>query len=471
MFFVKYEIVCYSQESSMNSSMKTVHSHLIIFVILLALSALDSSGQSFGSSDVFAVKPTDYRYLWYGEYFNSFDSARVVCTFGEAEIQSGSTNTRIALRLSESQFKSDASPGCVTSDTNRGRVTSLENFIRTEQFLVPSGGGTFNFLRMVTAEDMSGCGGDKPTDNSGHPNNWRDAMLSIPKGGWIPDTTSFVVEVVNVTDATVATLDSLKVWGQSGFMKLRSAGSSLNRVEHSVSIPTACNGDSVYLRFVAYRRGPTPAGVTGRMTRSIYSLSTAYRDTTVPFTSTPRWASPSFADSVYREYAKQILSYWSEDTSRICLPIVFGFQGLPPAIDSAFIDSLTTMGRSMGAEYCQCISSWNSDSSSMYSTLFPPATMPKARIDGSSSSNQMLTRASMYVTESGSSLTISLKGSSTIATLDLYDIKGSLLRNLWEGIVPATLSLDTSDFPVGAAILILKAPQQGRVQAYKLLIK
>jgi len=326
-------------------------------------------------------------------------------------------------------------------------------------------------MRMATVENTSGCGNEVTPDADGRPDNWRDSYMSSPKGAWIPDTTGFVVEVVNVTDNTVTNIDSLSVWGQSGFMKLRSSGSSLNRIEHSVSIPSSCNGDSVYLRFVAYRRGPTPSGVVGKMTRGIYTISTAFRDTTVPFTATPRWASPAYSDSVYREYAKQILSYWAEDTSRACLPIVFGFQGLPPSIDSSFIDSLTAMGRSMGAEYCQCHSSWNSDSSAMYETLYPPVSMPKARIGESSSSTSSPARANMYVTEKGSTLDIVLKGNSTIATVDLYDIKGSLIRNVWEGVVPSNFSLETLDFSKGIVFLMLKAPQQGRIQAVKVMIK
>ncbi len=280
----------------------------VVIAVTVAVTPNTLVSQSFDNRDVFAVKPENYRYLFYGEYANTFDSARVVCTFGEVRCQTGSITRRLPLRVSERQWKEEHSFECRPGDTSQGRAWSLENSIRTANFAVPQQGGVIAFFRMANAENGVGCSYQGGTDLSNTPTNWRDAQVSVARGGWIEDTTTFIVELVNVTDATVFTLDSLALWGEAGSMRMRYGGSSLRSVEFSRQLPVPCYGDSVYVRFVAYRNGPTPAGVTARVFSSIVSYSTLYRDTSVTLGQVPRWASSAFTDSLYREYISQIIS-------------------------------------------------------------------------------------------------------------------------------------------------------------------
>jgi len=322
---------------------------------------------------------------------------------------------------------------------------------------------------MVAAFSSVDCDTEPTTDENNTPSDWREAMLAVPRGSWILDTTSFVVELVNETDATVTTLDSVMVWGEPGSMLLKQGGSSLRRVEHDRTLPASCHNDSVYLRLVAYRWGPTPLGVTGQILRNMFTMSTSYRDTAVPYTSTPRWANPAFADTVYREYANRILEYWREDTARPCLPVIFGFNGLPPSVDSIFRDSVASMGRSLDAAFCDCIESWIADSLGVYATLFPPVSPKMSPRSGSLSSDPG--RAWMTISESDTQLAIEVVGRVTPITIEMYDIRGSRLGLLWSGLAPASVRVEKKDLASGLAVVIMKAPEQAFLQAIKVALR
>ncbi len=128
---------------------------LVLLAIVGVVVSVALPSQQFTANDYFAVKPQDYRYLWYGSYENVFDSARIECTFGEIRLVSGGSVLRVPMRIAEHQWKSENTPTCVAGDTSRGRAMSLREYVRSEVFEVPPIGGAVKYLRMAAAYGSS----------------------------------------------------------------------------------------------------------------------------------------------------------------------------------------------------------------------------------------------------------------------------------------------------------------------------
>jgi hypothetical protein len=253
-------------------------------------------------------------------------------------------------------------------------------------------------------------------------------------------------------------------------MMLGFGGGSLRSVEQTVQLPTTLWGDSVYIRLSAYRFGPTPVGLTLSKYPSIVSLSTLHRDTSVGYSQTPRWLSSSFTDTLYREYVSRIVDYWLVDTARPCLPIVFGFDGLPPTYDTLFTSLVQSIGRTRVPSYCDCIEAWLADSATVYATLHPPVDFAK-RISGrrSAVADAQRLRPRMDVRIAGGRYTVNVNGQPVAASVCAYSIRGERIGVVWSGTLPAQFELRDNELPSGCAILVLQVPSLSLVQAVKVL--
>ncbi len=76
----------------------------------------------------------------------------------------------------------------------------------------------------------------------------------------------------------------------------------------------------------------------------------------------------------------------------------------------------------------------------------------------------------MTVSEGASNLLIQVKGRVTPITIELYDVRGALLGVLWSGTAPISVAAETNHFAKGAAVVIMKAPEQSLLQAVKVII-
>ncbi len=170
----------------------------------------------------------DYRYLWYGEIKDKFDSLTVIYQIGEFRIHSSQgTSDRLLMQLSESQWRNENLPSSITEGSPvRGRDVLLENTIVTKPFIAPPHGAV-SFYRMVAVEQKCTESGNSsyPVDpNADVPTTWREVQLSLQDAGILPDTSSFIVELVNLTDSSIATIDSVCIMPNPGNMLVATGG-------------------------------------------------------------------------------------------------------------------------------------------------------------------------------------------------------------------------------------------------------
>lgn len=434
------------------------------------------------STDLTSAKPSDYRFLWYGQFVNEFDSARVRYIVGEFRLwDTLGTGMRLPIRLSDNEWQTDATILSTPIQYQgmgaaRGVDSSLLDVIRT-QTAIAKQGGTITFCTLASVEQTTNCteGTFTPADTTAFtPHNYRDAQLALQNANAILDTTAFVVQLVNVTDMTIYTLDSICIMPNAGRMMPNTGTTDAATVNKSAPIPPSCWGDSVYLRIAAYRWGPTEFGMTASKVHYPTSVSTLYKELPTTYASMPRFLDTAFADSVHRWEYDDLVAYLSQDTNRNCLPIVFG--GL--TVSGEFEDELDSVILALGKQtttYCDCLSEWKADSSVIGATLYPPVSFEKQGAirnvsyqDGKSSGEQYFKLAS-YDFES--SVTFEITANVGPCEVAFYDLTGRRLAILWEGETPHSGVLSVPNNAHGFHIVTLSSPRMHTTTAVKVMIR
>lgn len=213
----------------------------------------------------------------------------------------------------------------------------MANTIKTKRIIAPTE-GTISFHRITSVEvycDGQEAGTYEVDPNADVPDTWREVQLATKDASVILDTSSFVVELVNLTDNTVITLDSVCIMPNPGHMMPATGTTDATSVMFNVAIPPSCWGDTVYVRAVPYRWGPTPFGMTSSMTRSDISLSTLYKQMPTDLLSLSRlYNHTAFYDTLDNWRLNDLIMYMGSDTVRQCTPVVF-WRHLP----SRYVDA------------------------------------------------------------------------------------------------------------------------------------
>lgn len=409
----------------------------------------DASAQRPLSIYRYAVEPADYRYLWYGEVTQNFDTASVKCTFGEVQLVRSGLSTPLNLRLTEDQWFNEHSGECTPGSAQSGRDDVLEEFVRTEPFVLNAKAEKITFLRMIEASEPCSTGHECKVRG---PSNWRESLLALSDTRWITDEFSFVVELVNASRKTVTTIDSIRIHrGSVDQCILASSGSSIMRVEHEYKVPPNNIGDTVYLRLVPYRFGNS-GQFSALLQSERIERSALYGDTTVPSTRSPRWFQVAVTDSVNQIYLDKILAYYRQHP-HTCKPVVFGLSGIPANHYQAFMDSLKAMNFS--DNFSSCSSAWQSDSAVIRLTLYPdynPNPKPSSPyVPALELANRFITNGSM----------VGVKRKFKDAKLTLSNLRAEPVRELWTGTGPANVRVDLQGVEPGSYRLVLESRGRG----------
>lgn len=325
------------------------------FAIQLLLPSIAFSMRD--STDITYVKPMDYRYLWYGEIKDKFDSLTVIYQIGEFRIHSSQgTSDRLLMQLSESQWRNENLPSSITEGSPvRGCDVLLENTIVTKPFIAPPHGAV-SFYRMVAVEQKCTESGNSsyPVDpNADVPTTWREVQLSLQDAGILPDTSSFIVELVNLTDSSIATIDSVCIMPNPGNMLVATGGTDAVSTMFSVALPASAWGDSVYLRAVPYRWGSSPLGMTSAMIHSSFSMSTLYKGMPSTLSAPSRLINhPTFYDTLMHWILDDLIAYHESDSARICAPVLFESTSLPEPLMNVYLSY--KQGRGYLNDYWAC---------------------------------------------------------------------------------------------------------------------
>lgn len=348
----------------------------------------------------------------------------------------------------------------------------MANTIKTKRFIAPTE-GTISFHRITSVEvycDGQEAGTYEVDPNADVPDTWREVQLATKDASVILDTSSFVVELVNLTDNTVITLDSVCIMPNPGHMMPATGTTDATSVMFNVAIPPSCWGDTVYVRAVPYRWGPTPFGMTSSMTRSDISLSTLYKQMPTDLLSLSRlYNHTAFYDTLDNWRLNDLIMYMGSDTVRQCTPVVFGGIFLPDTLMPIFESYLA--GRGFSNSYCACLEEYRNDSLLIGLTLDPPVTSFGKGAPFSSTSSQRsasnlpeLVIPNCIITDIAA---FTVKGPKASATISLYDLQGRFIGKVWEGATPTSGTLRVPAGLKGAHILTLQTAEYNVAQGVR----
>jgi hypothetical protein len=253
------------------------------------------------------------------------------------------------------------------------------------------------------------------------------------------DTTIFTLELVHAqSNAILQVLDSVVVAPRSGSMMPTFSGNDVRSVLHATQIQTKHAGETVFIRAVPYRYGPTPHRMYAYKERSFFNLSMLYRDMQsssdhspvkiAPTNVMPRRFDPLFSDTCYTAYLNAIVSYWDEDTSRKCLPAVFDLL-IPQHMDSVWRDMLEQRKYHHVQNPHECIHEWALDSSAVYELL-----------DTSTISllvNKPFINTVANTVAQNVSIEFAVRSKLTEpCVIMLYGYSGTCVQDVWQGIAP-----------------------------------
>ena len=463
--------------------MKTFAALVLFVACVLCTSTMSVHATSMrDTTDLTCATPSDYRFLWYGQLVNEFDSARIRYIVGEFRMwDSLDAAVRLPIRMSEDEWQTEATILYTPiqyhgTDGGRGADSALIGVLRTEP-AVARQGGRITFSTLASIEQKANCieGTYAPIDTTAYlPHNYRDAQLALQNANAILDTTSFVVQLVNLTDGTRITLDSMCIMPNANKMMPNTGTTDVSTVNKSVNVPSDCWGDSVYLQIVPSRWGPTQYGMSASKVRYPTSVSTMYKNLPTTYDTLPRFLDTTFMDSVHRWEYEDLAAYLGADTNRNCLPIVFGGLTISDEYGDDLDSVLTLLGKST-TTYCDCLSEWKADSAIVGATLYPPVSFEKRGLIGTSSNSRIDDRAEHYFRlasyDSESSVRFDITSDIGVCTVSLYDLTGRRLATLWEGPTPYIGNAVLPPGSSGLRIITLACPQLHTTSAVKVMVR
>lgn len=440
---------------------KLLKNHVwLLLVTVLSLQGRYAMAQPDCNIDeaVLDVTLQDERYLEYLCYENRFDSARVGYTFGEVRLIHNGKEQRILLTSFDNEFRKHE------GDTSQGVDKVLQALGRTETFQI-SNGDNVRFYRELSAYAPCGHTGERGS-GGGQTGGWTD-------GHWvcgvnrIMDQTEFVLQIVRASDdAVLGALDSVLVMPNPTTRWAPRYGTDPDALNHtrSVNISTVEQETAVYLRISPRRFGSTPLGMLMNKIDSWVSLSTLYERSP---TGISRCKAVDF-DSLKSMLVQKIIAF--ADSSMLIsgrLPyngrqVTLGAAGRALYNQRYLVIDTVIEGRTLyhvkdsatfAAQYWN--NSWYSKSgtSNPYNSIVIVSITPNP--------------------VGGASVGIRLKApSGTSLQLELYDIAGRKLRQLWFGNnIDGTIELDTEHIYNGTYMLVLSTTDGTRLDAKQLVVQ